>query len=75
MKPNFWWRTGNKVRRFFGFGAVPKKCCRNESNLGPVIEDASGLVYRRCVACNCRHFELTADAGKFGITLALKSNS
>jgi hypothetical protein len=75
MKPHFWWRFGNKTRRIFGFRSRPKKCCRNTVNLGPVIEDDRGLVYRRCFVCNCRHFELRADPGKFGITLALRSNA
>lgn len=74
MKKYFWWRTKNKFRRVFGYAAVPKNCCRDVSNLGPVVEEA-GLAYRRCVKCQCRHFELRADPGKFGIVLALRSST
>jgi hypothetical protein len=40
-----------------------KECCKQESNLGPVVQERKDLIYRRCAVCGCRHFELTLDPG------------
>lgn len=61
------WRLANRVRVRLGRPAQPKRCCRNEQNLGPIIRESAVLTYRRCRVCQCRHFELTADMGKFGV--------
>jgi hypothetical protein len=45
-----------------------KYCCNQEENLGPIIQERPDLIYRRCKICNCRHFELSLDPGKIGIT-------
>lgn len=46
-------------------GDQRKDCCKQEENLGPVIRERADLTYRRCRVCQCRHFEFTADPGKF----------
>jgi len=66
------WRLANCLRVRLGCPAIPKRCCRNPRNLGPVITDTANaqgtLTYRRCQVCACRHFELTAAPGHFGVT-------
>jgi hypothetical protein len=61
------WHLANRIRRRFRYPAQPKRCCRETANLGPVEQDGPGLTYRRCQLCGCRHFELTADPGRFGL--------
>lgn len=63
----FWWRLANRIRRKMGKPVLPKRCCRNLSNRGPVIQDGPDLTYQRCQVCGCRHFTLTADPGHLGI--------
>lgn len=47
-----------------------KECCRLEENLGP--QETSNpekpeFTFRRCSACQCRHFVLKADPGVIGL--------
>jgi len=44
-----------------------KACCRDAENLGEPIRVNDSTVYRRCVVCNCRHFEMTLDPGVLGL--------
>lgn len=61
----FLWRVKNKIRRLFGFPAVPKSCCRKAENLEVIFQGP--LTVRRCVVCQCRHFEVVVEPGHFGI--------
>lgn len=65
------WRLANRVRLLVGRPAIPKRCCRDLRNLGPVVTDTVNpqgtLTYQRCRVCQCRHFELTATPGHFGV--------
>lgn len=47
-----------------------KECCKNSENLKIQKSDKPELVIRKCCVCGCRHFELTVDAGKFGLTMS-----
>jgi hypothetical protein len=48
-------------------GDKRKECCKQEDNLGPVVQEREDLIYRRCRVCQCRHFELTVDPLRLGI--------
>jgi hypothetical protein len=48
-------------------GDKRKECCRDEKNLGPVVQERKDLTYRRCQVCQCRHFELTVEPGRLGL--------
>lgn len=67
FKYEFWWQLANRIRVFFGRSPQRRRCCWKEENLGPVVQDASDLTYRRCQVCQSRHFTLTADPGKIGL--------
>jgi hypothetical protein len=43
-----------------------KDCCTNPNNLR-VTEQRGDLVVKTCHVCQCRHFEVTVDPGKFGV--------
>lgn len=45
----------------------PHKCCRDERNMGPVVQMQHDTSFRRCVVCNCRHIEHVVDPGAFGL--------
>lgn len=45
-------------------GDKRKECCKDETNLGPVVQHRPDVTYRRCKVCQCRHFEWTVDPGK-----------
>lgn len=45
-----------------------KDCCKVEENLKPEPTDRPGLTMKRCAVCQCRHFEMVAEAGVFGLT-------
>ena len=45
----------------------PVECCRKKENMEP-HQLKPDLVVERCRKCGRRHFELTMDPGKFGIT-------
>lgn len=48
-----------------------KDCCRQAENLTLPIRwgtTDTGVTYRQCRVCNCRHFVALADPGVFGIT-------
>lgn len=47
---------------------IMKDCCVNPDNLD-VKQDRPDLLVKTCKVCNLRHFELTADPGKFGIVM------
>ena len=46
-----------------------KSCCQNPANL-TLIEQRADIEVRRCSICQCRHFELTVDAGSLGLKMA-----
>jgi hypothetical protein len=53
-----------------------KACCQDNDNLEVVERRAvqgsapADLVVRKCKVCGCRHFELTIDPGKLGLTMS-----
>lgn len=49
-------------------GDKRKDCCKLEENLGPVVKVAEDLTFRRCLVCNCRHFEAVLDPLKMNLT-------
>lgn len=64
----FLWTWANRIRRFFGYPARPKRCCRNLANLGPPeSHEGRPLSFRRCQVCGCRHFEFAVDPGHLGL--------
>ncbi len=44
-----------------------KECCRKEENLIP-SQERPDLIIKICRICHCRHFEVTLDPGKLGVT-------
>lgn len=46
-----------------------KPCCQEPSNLVAQPSDPArpDIVIRRCQVCGCRHIEVQADPGVFGI--------
>ena len=40
-----------------------KDCCK--TNLGPEIRVNPSVVYRVCLVCTCRHFEMTVYRGVY----------
>lgn len=57
----------NRVRLGIGRAALPKRCCRQKKNMGPVVQEGPDSTYWRCRVCDCRHFEQVIDAGQLGI--------
>lgn len=45
-----------------------KECCQDPANLEEQESGKPDLTLRVCRMCGCRHFELTVDPGKFGVT-------
>lgn len=65
------WLLANRIRRFFGYPSQPKRCCRKPENLlafSSQAEQGFKEVVRKCRVCGCRHFEVEAEPGRFGIT-------
>lgn len=54
-------RIANRFRRYLGYRQLPKRCCRQRTNLGPLEWYSPSTVFRRCTVCQCRHFEMTVD--------------
>ena len=47
-----------------------KECCKKPENKGPMQTDlGSKLDFWRCTYCQCRHFEMVADPGDYGLDL------
>ena len=46
-----------------------KECCEKVENLVIRTEDQDrpGVTVRRCKICNCRHIEMEAEPGEFGM--------
>ncbi len=62
------WRGAIKrAQRTRGLQERPNKCCRDDSNLGPVVQERPDFSYRRCSVCDCRHFEQLVDPARLGI--------
>jgi hypothetical protein len=45
-----------------------KDCCKNPENLELQPSDKPDLTIFKCRICQCRHFELSMDAGKLGVS-------
>lgn len=63
-------RFARKVAWRLGFKVGPKSCCQRMVNLElrPEHPDARpGLSVRVCRVCGCRHFDLAAEPGSFGL--------
>lgn len=45
--------------------AQVKPCCQDPTNLRPAQTDRADLACNVCLVCECRHFRLYVDPGKF----------
>jgi len=64
-----YWTWKNKVRMWLRLSCVPRRCCGNVKNRGPLVNLEHGLAYRRCTVCASRHFEISVDPGIFSVRL------
>lgn len=48
-------------------GDKRKDCCKQLENLVP-HQERPDLMINICKVCGCRHFELTVDPGKLGLS-------
>lgn len=63
------WRLANRIRRAFGRPLQPKWCCRVEGNLVDRATGRDDLSIKVCKVCGARHFTVTVDPGKLGVSL------
>lgn len=65
------WLLKNKIRGLLGAKAVPRTCCKDSKNHGPLLDHGNGQTHRQCLKCNAKHYELSVDPNRPVRKLAL----